>query len=177
MDGQQELSARVVAVLVRYLAQNGVAVPEARSVRFGAAVAAVVGRRGWSAPWREEELDPLVAELVEDDDPAAVAEAARQLVKACCYPELTVCRDSFQAPGSDGRCRRQELSRVRTRVSGSHCVDCPHWVALTAEPHAALLESAWRGDEAEWGRSRGLFLPEDFRALRRCLHRLARDRK
>jgi hypothetical protein len=188
MDAQPELAARVAAVFARYLAQNGLTVPEGRSARFGSGLAELVGRRGLPGPgcegsseptggWREEELGPLVAELVEADDPAAVAEAARQLVKACFYPELKACRDSFQAVGPDGLCRRQDLARVRTRVSGSHCVDCPHWVALRADEHARLLGAAWRGDAAEWQSSRELFLPEDFRALRRCLHALARVRE
>lgn len=181
----REFSERVDAVLVRYLAQQGVTVTEARAARFGRGLADLVRRRGLSDAegtgggpvWRDEELVPLAGELIEQDDPAAVGEAARQLVKACFYPELAVCRDSFRAMGADGLCRRQELARVRMRVSGSHCVDCPHWLALAGEEHRALLETAWRGSPAEWRESREIFLPEDFRALRQCLRTLARDHK
>ena len=95
----------------------------------------------------------------------------QQLVKACFYPEFTVCRDSFRELTKDGGCRRQELDRVRGRVSGAHCVDCPHWVGLTPEAHEKFLTSAWRAEGAgEWAGNRGVFLPEDFRTLRRWLH-------
>ena len=105
----------------------------------------------------------------------AMAGPARQLVKACFYPEFKTCRDSFREVSPDGTCRRQELARARVRVSGSHCVDCPHWVALTPDQHVRFLTRAWQpGRAAEFTAHRDVFLPEDFRALRRFLHGLAR---
>ena len=69
----------------------------------------------------------------------------------------------------------QELARARGRVSGAHCVDCPHWVALTPEQHGRFLARAWQpAGAAEFAAHREVFLPEDFRALRRFLHALAR---
>jgi hypothetical protein len=104
-----------------------------------------------------------------------LATAVKQLVKACFYPEFTVCRDSFREPTKDGGCKRQELERVRGRVSGTHCVDCPHWVALSPEQHGEMLAREWRvGSAAQLTENRGVFLPEDFRALRRWLYARAR---
>lgn len=103
-----------------------------------------------------------------------LAEVARQLVKGCFYPEFTVCRNSYREVGKGGRCKRQDLERARERVSGSHCVDCPYWVALGPEQHGRLLEAAWRGNVDTFHVHRDLFLPEDFRALRRWVHREAR---
>jgi len=74
----------------------------------------------------------------------------------------------------DGGCRRQELARVLGRVSGAHCVDCPHWVALETEAHEKYLIREWKSDPAEFVRHHAAFLPEDFRALRRWLHARAR---
>jgi hypothetical protein len=74
----------------------------------------------------------------------------------------------------DGSCRRQELERVRGRISGTHCVDCPHWVALEPAEHATYLKGEWRADPALLHEHGDLFLPEDFRELRRWLHRAAR---
>jgi hypothetical protein len=114
------------------------------------------------APAQVAESDPLLAE------------ALRQVVKACFHPEFTICRESYRECSADGTCRRQELARARRRVSGAHCVDCPHWIALAAPAHAALLREAWRGDPREFLAAREVFLPEDFRALRRWLHAAAR---
>jgi hypothetical protein len=108
-------------------------------------------------------------------DRAALEAPARQLVKACFYPEFKTCRDSFREVSPDGTCRRQELARALKRVSGAHCVDCPHWVALTPEQHGRFLARAWQpAGAADFAAHRDVFLPEDFRALRRFLHALAR---
>jgi hypothetical protein len=97
------------------------------------------------------------------------------MVKACFYPEFKVCRDSFREVGRDGACRRQELARARTRVSGTHCVDCPHWVALDPLEHAEFLAREWHRDAHVLAANRGVFLPEDFRELRRWLWAAARQ--
>ena len=117
---------------------------------------------------------PLVARVIAGSDEPLLAEAARHLVKACFYPEFKVCRDSFREVTADGSCRRQELERVRGRVSGTHCVDCPHWVALEPEAHSEFLAREWRAQPALLMEHRDIFLPEDFRALRRWLHAAAR---
>jgi hypothetical protein len=124
----------------------------------------------------EEECAPLVARVVAGvEGEALLAEAARQIVKACFYPEFKVCRDSFREVARDGACRRQQLERVRGRISGTHCVDCPHWVALEPAEHVRFVTAEWRGDPAGFTAHREIFLPEDFRALRRWLHAAARE--
>lgn len=176
----------VRAVLGRFFAQVSRPIPSAQLSRIAAQLCAVIAERELPRPlaadecgvpggMSEQECAPLVARVMEgvDNDPL-VADAARQLVKACFYPEFKVCRDSFRELTRDGACRRQELGRARNRLSGSHCVDCPHWVALTPDEHAGYLVQEWRGNPEEFTANCGIFLPEDFRALRRWLYFAAR---
>lgn len=186
MKGADEFEHIVAAVAARFFAQRGHALPPAASIaRFAAQLRQLVAIRGLPralAPGEigtpggmsEEVCAPLVAQVVEGLDEPLFAEAARQLVKACFYPEFKVCRDSFREIARDGSCRRQELERVRCRISGTHCVDCPHWVALEPTAHAEYLAREWRGDPGVLAAERDIFLPEDFRALRRWLHAAAR---
>jgi hypothetical protein len=182
-----EFSGLVAALLARFFAQNGRAGLEASDV---AAVSgrlwALVRERGLPPALREgecgvaggmseEECAPLVARVLGAPMDGLWTNAVKQLVKACFYPEFTVCRDSFREQAKDGGCRRQELERVRGRLSGTHCVDCPHWVALTPKAHGEFLAREWRvGGANAWERDRAVFLPEDFRALRQWLHARAR---
>ncbi len=181
-----EFERIVAAVVTRFFAQNARTQPSGAELqRFAAQLGALVAERGLpralamgecGAPggMTEAECAPLVARVAAGLEGAAWADVARQLVKACFYPEFTVCRDSFREVARDGACRRQELERVRGRVSGAHCVDCPHWVARTPAEHAALLAREWRGDPGVLAEQREVFLPEDFRMLRRWLHAAAR---
>lgn len=90
----------------------------------------------------------------------------RQLLKACLQPEFRQCRESYHEV-VEGACRRQQLKRVRARISGAHCVDCPYWVSLRPDQHHALLARSWvSGDSGELDRHEAIYLPEDFRALR-----------
>jgi hypothetical protein len=147
---------------------------------------AIVQHRGLPRPLRVEELGepdqmsetecaPLVEQILGSEADPLLAEAVRQLVKACFYPEFKTCRDSFREMGADGSCRRQELDRVRRRMSGSHCVDCPYWVALTPTQHEQFLRKHWRAAPAEFDAHRNAFLPEDFRCLRQWLYVAARE--
>jgi hypothetical protein len=147
------------------MAESECAVLVARVMGGGAAAARPAGHAGGTAGGGGEA----------GAETALLAELARQLVKTCFYPEFTVCRDSFREVGRDGVCRRQELGRVRTRASGTHCVDCPYWTALAPDEHAAMLAGAWHGPAAEFAAARVIFLPEDFRALRRWRHAAARN--
>ena len=180
----QEFSRLVGAVLTRFLAQNGSGLPATfDSEGFGARLGQIVAERGLPGAVKatadqpvklsDKECAPLVARVLGGAPDALLATAAQQLVKACLYPELTQCRDSFREVTADGACRRQELARVRGRVSGTHCVDCPHWIALTPTEHAGYLKREWRSAEPEFTDHQTEFLPEDFRALRRWLHRRA----
>jgi len=185
-----EFQRLIGAVLHRFLAQNAEGVPDARDLAgFADRLWSLVVERGLPRPLAagevgepggmpEAECAQLAARVSGGVGGAMWAEAARQLVKACFYPEFTVCRDSYRAVSPDGSCRRQEHARVRRRVSGAHCVDCPHWVAWEPAGHGAFLAEQWRGDAAaaEFYAHREVFLPEDFRALARWRHALARRR-
>lgn len=183
MSEADEFPGIVDAVLRRFFAQN--AQPPPATAEFAARLRALITERGLPRPlapgeigapggMAEAECSPLVARVCGAGAPPLLVEAARQLVKACFYPEFSVCRDSYRETGADGACRRQELARARGRVSGSHCVDCPHFVASEPAAHTALLERAWRHDPGAFRAHPGVFLPEDFRALRRWLHAEAR---
>lgn len=170
----------VRAVIERYFRQNGLpARGEADVAGVGARLWELIEERGLPPPlargeqgvaheMQTEEAGSLVARVLgelKNDELWAVP--ARQLVKACFQPEFRKCRDSYREVEADGTCRRQQLGKARGRVSGSHCVDCPYWLALSPEQHGKLLAKAWAGDAAELAAHREVFLPEDFRALRR----------
>lgn len=185
MSAKQEFVGLVTAIVDRFLRQNGRPVASVEAEGLAARLFALLAERGPPPPsdgesgrpggMPEEIIAPLVARIAAGSSDCWLEEAARQLVKACFYPELKACRDSYRAEDAGGRCRRQELPRVRGRMSGSHCVDCPHWVGLDGAAHRDLLAGSWRGDGAEWGQYHSVFLPEDFRALRRWLYAYARD--
>ena len=180
-----EFGRRVQAVAERFLAQNGRPAAPDEVAQLGRQLAALVAERGLPRPlapgetgapggMTEAECAPLVGRVTAGTTEPLLAELARQLVKACFYPEFTVCRDSYRERARDGSCRRQELARARGRVSGTHCVDCPHWVRFEPAAHAAWLGAQWvDGPEALAG-GREIYLPEDFRALRHWLHAAAR---
>jgi len=180
-----EFESRVAAIVVRFTAQQGQPPLSSGELRqLTARLAQLMRERGLPTPiaagasegsdaLTELECGQLVARVIEGMQQAWVAEMARQLVKACFYRELVVCRDSFREVTRAGACRRQELARARGRVSGSHCVDCPHWVGFPPQEHARYLAGEWRGDPAIFSAHRALFLPEDFRALRQWLRAAA----
>jgi hypothetical protein len=177
---------QIIGILQRFLAQNGAIVPD-EVVLEGVAerLFRLLIERGLPRPLNsgelgepggmaDEECATLVARVVENTADPSLIDAMRQLVKACFYPEFKTCRNSFKEVGPDGRCRRQELARVLRRVSGTHCVDCPHWVALTPPQHERFLARQWRAGEKEFTANQAVYLPEDFRRFRRWLHATAR---
>lgn len=180
-----EFTAIVCAILARFFRQNAQPPPaDARGREFAARLRALIAERGLPRPlavdetgrpggMSEAECAPLLARVLPAGAEPLFVEAARQLVKACFYPEFKICRDSYREVAADGACRRQQLERARLRTSGAHCVDCPHWVALAPVEHVALLEDAWFVPGG-FAPHRGIFLPEDFRALRTWLWRAAR---
>lgn len=178
-DAASEFTKLISACLRRFLAQNEIPpLPEtelaALAARFWSAVA-----RGASLPsvaepeWREIPVE-LVEQLAREVLGAALTPArgadlgvpVRQLLKACLQAEPVRCRESYREVVA-GRCRRQELARARGRISGAHCVDCPHWAGLDPAKNTALMERAWvEGPITGFQAHRDIFLPEDFRALR-----------
>lgn len=132
------------------------------------------GECGAPGGMSEAECSPLVLRVAGTQAEPLLAEATRQLVKACFYPEFSNCRDSFRQVSPDGSCRRQQLSRVRGRLSGAHCVDCPHWIRFSPAEHAEFLAAQWHDGATAFLSHRDIFLPEDFRALRRWLWSRAR---
>ncbi|HWA85155.1 MAG TPA: hypothetical protein VG710_02940 [Opitutus sp.] len=134
--------------------------------------AADMGRPGEMSA---EEVAPIAARVLAGAaHAAALATPVRQLVKACFQPEFRKCRESYREVNADGNCRRQQLGVARGRVSGTHCVDCPYWLELEPAPHGKFLANAWVAGAAELAANRDVFLPEDFRALRRCVREMAK---
>ncbi|MEO6244088.1 MAG: hypothetical protein ABIQ12_01525 [Opitutaceae bacterium] len=184
-DPMDEFERLAGAIITRFAGQKMRPIPAAQISRVARQLGSLVAERGLPSPLAEGECGapggmaeeicgPLVARVIEGTDDPLLADAARQLVKACFYPEFTECRDSFREVAADGTCRRQELARAIGRMSGAHCVDCPHWVALAPAEHRDFLLREWRGDCTVLAEHRGVFLPEDFRALRHWLHAAAR---
>lgn len=179
-----EFQRIVVAIVRRFFAQNAAEPPAATELAgMAERLGGLVQARGLprdavpdDAAVRpgEAEIAALATEVAGGVGGPLGVEAARQLVKACFYPPLVGCRDSFREVTREGVCRRQQLERVRGRISGTHCVDCPHWTALEAGRHAEYLAAEWRMEPAVLVAHRGVFLPEDFRALRRWLQAAAR---
>lgn len=180
----------VPQILQRFADQNDLSpFPVAELEQIAARLWSVIEERGLPAPLGPDEVGspgdlpdgectPLVARVLGDvaePQREKLAVPVRQLVKACFHPEFRHCRDSFREVSPDGSCRRQQIDRVRTRVSGTHCIDCPHWVAFTAGQHVKFLEYEWQpGGRADLATYLAIFLPEDFRKLRHLLYAKAR---
>ena len=196
MSFSKDAFQRQVAILFqRYVRQNGLpALADAEAGRFGVQLASLVEKRGLPRRLRVEEMGepgemsadevaPLVDFVLAQSDRAIdLTPVARQLIKACFHPEFRKCRDSYREKVADGSCRRQDAGRVRTRISGSHCIDCPYWTALNPAQHEGCLLEGWAGDRSTLMAHRDLYLPEDFRVFRQlvrawaCLREAAGER-
>jgi hypothetical protein len=188
-EAPQIFAQHVRAILDRFLRQNGNSpLPPAEIAGIAQRLWALIEERGLPPPlaiadrgtpgeMSDEQIAAYLERVVQPTPLAwreSVSGPVRQLIKACFYPEFKTCRDSFREVSPDGSCRRQELARTRLRISGAHCVDCPHWVALAPEQHAKFLARQWRSGAAEFIAHQNIFLPEDFRGLRRFLHQRLR---
>ncbi len=171
------------SVLLRYARQNDWGDIDPATLR-----PAIVGLQnairgmGLPPPGARGELDDFVFDAIlrEIESAGPLEERwehpVRQLAKACFYPERGDCCESYCETDKRGRCKRQSLEKGRERISGAHCVDCPHWTESTPEEHTALLEQAWQPGPVTFEEVRELFLPEDYRALRRFIRTLAAAR-
>lgn len=178
-DAAFEFAKLISACLRRFLVQNEKPpLPETELAALAARFWGAVSREASPSSvaeleWREtpvELVEQLAREVLgEGMTPARGADLGvpvRQLLKACLQAEPVRCRESYREVVG-GHCRRQELARARARISGAHCVDCPHWVRLDPAKNTALLERAWvEGPVSGFQAHRDVFLPEDFRALR-----------
>ena len=190
---EQEFTALVRPVLERFFRQTGRPAPAPPSLaEFVARLWVLVngrgvppplppGERGAPGEMPAAEVAPLIGRLLtglSESEQSALATPARQLVKACLQGDFKTCRDSFREVSPDGSCRRQEPARVRERISGTHCVDCPYWLSLSPGRHARFLAREWRsGAPEEFTAQQAIFLPEDYRALRRFIRQgLGRNR-
>ena len=185
------------ACLARFLAKNGQA--SRSSPALDVIVLRVWGQvdtAGWPAPLQPgerrlpqersiPELEAWVGAAVEGpertDAPSREHEflfsGIRQLFKACLYPEISSCRESFRQVDPSGLCKRQNLASARARICGSPCIDCPYTVTLTSQEHENLLQASWvPTNSTRYIVDALCFLPEDFRRLRRFLWLHARSR-
>src|SRR5690349_16166023 len=109
MDESWDEFGRIVgAVLARFSRQGARPAPTPHDVRrFVRQLRELIEHRGLPRALRDDECGipgsmseaecaPLVAQVVAGLDDAALADAARQFVKACFYPEFKTCRDSFR---------------------------------------------------------------------------------
>jgi hypothetical protein len=177
----EEFHGLVDALLRRFFRQNGQPGPDPASIaRISARLWPLIAERGLPVSLRpdergqphemsEAESQALVRRVLDSCNDALLADAVRQLVKACFYPEFRDCRESYRATGADGACRRQDPARAQRRISGSHCVDCPYWQTLAPAEHERFLAKQWCAGSEDFMARRDVFLPEDFRALRRCI--------
>jgi hypothetical protein len=177
----EEFHGLVDALLRRFFRQNGQPTPDPTSIAaISTRLWALIAQRGLPASLRpdqrgqphemsEAESQALVGRVLDSCNDALLADAVRQLVKACFYPEFRDCRESYRATGADGACRRQDPARAQRRISGSHCVDCPYWQSLAPAEHEHFLATQWYAGTEDFMARRDVFLPEDFRALRRWI--------
>lgn len=94
-----------------------------------------------------------------------------QVLIALLSPEFKACRRSYESRDAVGTCVRQSLSQCQDRISGSHCEDCPFFIGLTKDQHRKLLGRAFAPETQDsFLKNTGVFLPEDFRALRIFWH-------
>jgi len=190
-EARRWFESLVAVCLRRFLQQESGALPSAETVAaFSRHLWNSASAVGWPSPlaegttcgpeersWDgiEAQVSAIAACGSDETERARLLPVARQLLKTCIYGEFTECRNSYRSPVAEDRCRRQDPSIARTRISGTPCVDCPYYVTLTQGEHATLLEASWaRGNPVPYTREPALFLPEDFRELRRFLWLQAR---
>lgn len=194
-EAPRKFGELLIPVIQRVAAQQGHAIPyQPEWSQFAETLWQACAAEGWPEPLRQPAdmgapgtLDPAVLERVESRmrpnwpnqiDADFWARLTRQMTKMLLLPEFRACRQSFQeVNATTDTCPRQQLSTCRERVSGSHCVDCPYFVAMEGSKHRKFLQRFWEhGDPAEFEAHASTFLPEDVRRLRRFLYVFHRHR-
>lgn len=96
-----------------------------------------------------------------------LAVLSKQFLRAVLQPEFVRCRLSYAKPDETGVCNRQDLRHCSSRISGSHCVDCPLFILTHPNKHPRILGAQWnKAKKAELEENLGVFLPSDFRQLK-----------
>jgi hypothetical protein len=191
-DMSEAFSLAVQKILRRYFAQNAFPAPSDPALaHFSKSLWLLVLQRGLpphltgpdqgtAADLPEPEVAALVSGLLTNfpftDARAALSVPARDFIRAVFQPEFKKCRLSYKEPAAGATtCERQDYTHTRTRISGTHCVDCPYWVQVNPEKNEKLLIKEWNpAAVAELTTHLAVFLPEDFRTLRHLLHLHAR---
>ena len=112
------------------------------------------------------DLQERVAQQTGRELPESLQTLLYQLLVMLTQPEFKACRLSYLEKGVDGTVERQKADYCEDRISGSHCEDCPYFVALSQEKHERFIGKQWTEDPAEYEEQKSRFLPEDFRMLR-----------
>lgn len=182
---------QVKKILQRHFGQTEKsAPPEQALVHFGKVLWRLVQKHGLPAPLANADQgqdqnmpsEKLASRLDEvwrgfkfSDYRSDLEVPARHLVKGIWQPEFKKCRLSYKESDSSKNCDRQDLAKVRSRISGAHCVDCPYWVSVSSLKNEKLLTKEWNQNKvAEFTANADVFLPEDFRSLRQLLYMHAR---
>ena len=169
-------------LLARLFQQQGIAPPNAKFIeQLANEIWRIVHREGLPEPLAKSEAgqpgetDAAIYDQLSEDclellpehkAKDALKSFAYQMLVAMLNPEFRACRQSFQETSPDGTCARQDVDFCRDRVSGSHCEDCPYFVALSQSKNLKLLTRFWQNEGDSPEKKADIFLPEDFRSFR-----------
>lgn len=140
----------------------------------------VVHQRGLPKPLSKAEvgeaLDPdesvilalqaSVAQRLGLELPESLGTLLYQLLVTLTQPEFKACRLSYVEKNAEGTIERQSADYCEDRISGSHCEDCPYFVALSQDKHERFIGKQWEQGTADFEAKKGRFIPQDFRMLR-----------
>lgn len=93
-----------------------------------------------------------------------------QLFATLLAREFKTCRRSYEETDASGACMRQSDDYCKDRISGTHCEDCPYFIALSPAQHTKFLQRFWKDEAGPTEGQLKVFLPHDFRALRIFWH-------
>ena len=115
---------------------------------------------------RIRELIQTVEGKLDRDMPETLDVFTYQLLVMVTQEEFKACRLSYQAENVEGEVERQDADYCKDRISGSHCEDCPYFVALSQEKHERLMQKQWIAGAEAFEAEKATFLPSDYRMLR-----------